>query len=652
MKRSIFALFCVSVFIVNLSAQVTSLEFGKISKEDFDYNACPQDKSAEAVVFYDLGNSYFSRADDGFDVVYERATRIKILRDGGLKWSNVEIPYYREGNIFEEVYDIKAFTYNIENGMIVKTPLDLSNCQVEKVNEYWNLKKFAMPAVKEGSVIEYQYKIRSQRIFNLRDWEFQWKIPVIYSKYNVKMIPFYQYTWILQGANKFDSHTSKVDEGIEQQFGPVKYKDMIHEFVMKNLPAFNDEEFITTKNDYIIKLEFQLSKVTQTSGFSKDIMTTWPALVKDLLDEDDFGGYISKTQKMTSKIFDLKGFTEVTDSRKLDSVVNFVKNNYRWDNIYGKFASKSPRNFINDKFGNDADLNLFAIGLLKGLGINAFPIIISTRDHGKIKTDYPFSSSFNYVLIAAEIDGKIVISDATERLITSDKIPVNCKNGIGLMVQKDKVNWVNIQSIHPSTISRQISIRLTDSTQIAKVEVNATDYDALDYRQEFGINIQDIKKHLLEKSYNPADSAISVDDNATKDKKYILHFQTVNDPEKINGKIYISPFLNEVISENPLKQQTRTYPIDLIYPVKRNYFVEIEIPKGYKVDYLPESLKINNDQFQLFYSVGTDETGKILLSFNFYFKKPVYEADQYTKIKYYFNEVVNKGSEKIVLVKE
>lgn len=160
--------------------------------------------------------------------------------------------------------------------MLTKSNLDLANCHVEKINESWNQTKFAMPNVKPGSVIEYKYKIRSDYVFNLRDWEFQWKIPVLSSKYIVKMIPFYQYSWLLQKASKFDSQTSKVDQGLEQNFGGAKYHDVISEYEMKNLPAFKDEEFITTSDDYIIKLDFQLSKVTQITGISQNVMTTFP----------------------------------------------------------------------------------------------------------------------------------------------------------------------------------------------------------------------------------------------------------------------------------------------------------------------------------------------------------------------------------------
>ena len=113
MKRFFF--FVVFLFEVQslLMAQVFSNEYGKVGKEDVDYSFYPNDKSAEAVVIYDIGQSYFSRVDDYYQVIYERSTRIKVFKEAGIKFANIEIPFYGEGELYENVYDLEACTYNI-----------------------------------------------------------------------------------------------------------------------------------------------------------------------------------------------------------------------------------------------------------------------------------------------------------------------------------------------------------------------------------------------------------------------------------------------------------------------------------------------------------------------------------------------------------
>lgn len=642
-----------------LPAQNFINEYGKVAKvakeakeakEDVDLNSYAKDKSADAVVIYDIGNSYFSQTTNSYELIYERTTRIKIFKEAGIKWANIEIPYYQQGNVYEQIEDVEACTYNFENGSFTKTPLKVGSSNDEQLNEFWKVRKFALPNVKEGSIIEYHYKINSQYMFNLRNWKFQWKIPVIYSKYTVKMIPFYEYTYLLQGATKFDEQKSYQDNGIDRQFGSMKYQDMIHEYVMKDVPAFKDEEYISSTDDYIIKLDFQLSKVTQITGSVQKVMTTWPDMIKDLIKNDDFGKYIEKSGKQYVKIWGAKPFFSKTPSERYDSIMNYVKANFRWNKMNGKYATKSVNSFLKDKTGNDAEINLFALGLLKSSGINATPIILSTRENGTVKYDYPYSHFFNYVCILVDIDGKKILTDATDPLLLNNRIPEKCINDKGLIIQNDKVEWVMLQSAIPSKIQSIIKIDLTELTQNSEIETSSTEYDALHQRDDNGSKTNAIQKELAEKGYSVVDSSIVVKNQTNITKPYTLKYKVVSIPEKINDKIYISPFLHETLKENPLKQTARTYPIDMIYPTKRSYFSEINIPKGYKVEFLPESDRIKNDQFEFEYTAVSDES-KVHVNLAYNFKLSVYNPEDYLKVKYYFNQILNKGLGKIVFVK-
>jgi hypothetical protein len=651
MKKNFLLALMLGAIPVVLPAINFSTEFGKVGKEEIEMQTYEKDKSAEAVVIFDIGKSAFERNDTGFELRYERSTRIKVFNDAGIKWANVEIPFYRKGDIFEQISDIEAVTYNVENGVLNKTIFDVKNCHDEKLDESHYLKKFAIPNVKAGSIIEYHYKLNSEYIFNLEDWEFQWKIPVLYSKCVAVMVPFYQYTWMLQGASKFDSQTSEVDKGLERQFGPVKYQDMNCEYVMKDIPAFKDEEFITNKNDHIIKLHFQLSKVTDVYGAATNVLSTWNDFVKEMAKEDNLGLYPTKVEKSAAKIFDIKGLEGKTERQKFDTIMNYVKNNFRWNNMNRVIASKNIKTLLNDKQGNSAEINLLLCGLLKAAGINTIPVILSTREHGRVLINYPFVNSFNYVLVYAEVGGKVILADATDPLLTNNRIPAKCMNYHGLLIQKDKVEWINLQSQLASNIHYSFKVSIQDNKVLADVRNSATDYDAVKYRKEIGTSKPDILKSLSKKGYTVKDSTIILKDNKDGLKSYVLNYSIEDNVEQINNKIYISPFFNENMSENPLKQKERMYPIDINYPINRQFYSEITIPKGYKVDFMPESTTIKNDLFELIYTVNTDEE-KVSASLAYYFKQPVYLAEDYLKLKYYFGEIVNKGAEKIVLVKK
>jgi hypothetical protein len=650
MRWNVFFTLFILCFPTLIIAQNVVDEYRLISDSELQTTTCPYDEHAEAVVLTDIGSCHFEQTDNDFDVVFERITRIKILKDAGVKWAKAEIPFYRHGEIYEEIDALEGCTYNIQNGNIIRTNLDLSTTYTEKINEWWSLKKFAMPNVKVGSIVEIRYRVRSEYIFKLRDWEFQWKIPVLYSKFSIRMIPFYQYAWLLQGASKFDSQQTIEEDGLSNSFGGLKYNNVRSEYVMKNLTGFKDEEYISSINDYIIKLHFQLARVTQTSGISTDIVSTWPQLVKDFLEEPNFNGYIKKSQSVTSKIFNLKDLESKTSLQKFDTVMNYVKTQYKWNSSNGKYATKSVNSFMKDKQGNVAELNLFAIGLLNSVGINATPVVLSTRSHGKVYTQYPLLDAFNYVAISAEVDGKTVLTDATDINSSNFRIPQQCINGSGLLIKKDKTDWIPLQFLLPSTTRTYLEIELANDSLKSTIRTSATEYEAINLREKFGSDSIQVKKSLEQRGYNIIESSVKIKNATDYKKPYIYQFSTDNPAEKINNKIYISPFYGEIIQENPLKQSVRTYPIDLIYPIHKTLHSKIRIPDGYKFDFIPLNKRIDNDQF-LFDYATTISDDIVIISLQYFFKSPLYDSSEYNRVKLYFNEIVTKSAEKIVISK-
>jgi hypothetical protein len=620
-----------------------------LGKEEADLEYYAGDKSAEAVVLFDIGKSYFEDSENNFKVVHERSTRIKIFTEAGLKWAEIEIPFYHEGQLSEDVYDIEGCTYNVENGVLKTTPFNASNCHEEKVNEFWTIKKFALPDVKPGSIIQYKYKLSSDYKFNLRNWEFQRKIPTVYSEYEVRMIPFYEYVYLVQGANKFFSQKSYASTGLPRHFGVLTYQEMVYLFVMKNIPAFNDEEYITSINDYLSKIDFQLAGVTNYSGVSTKVISTWTELVKALLKEESLTKFAKKGEKISAKLINQDSLLTKSQKEKFDFIINYVKSNFSWNKNNGKYASKSLNDLLKDKFGNSADLNLLTIGLLNAAGIEAYPLIISTRDNGKIKTDYPYLKFFNYVLISANIDGKNILADATDLLCPNELVPSKCLNDKGLLVKEGDIQWINLQRDKPSEINTTISIDSIGDASRAVSMISSTDYDALRYRNNIGGDKAKVAARADQDVYKVNDSSIEVNNLSEIEKPYIMKFNSTYKTEKISDKIYLSPFLDEPITENPLKQYSRTYPIDMTYPVKRSFNSVITIPEGYKVEFVPENYKILNDLFELNYNVR-NEGKTISISFNYTFRKSVYAATDYTNIKFYFKDIIRKGNEKIVLV--
>ena len=145
------------------AAQESGFKYGKISGDELRMTSYAPDPDAEAVFLYD--DSYLNY-DVGNKLVLElyRTARIKVLKSEGSRWGDVEIDYYSNNNAEEHVSRIEAASYNLVNGKEVRTPLKKQFIFEEELDKNTRRIKFSIPVVREGSVIVYRYRVRSEFI--------------------------------------------------------------------------------------------------------------------------------------------------------------------------------------------------------------------------------------------------------------------------------------------------------------------------------------------------------------------------------------------------------------------------------------------------------------------------------------------------------
>jgi len=633
------------------TAQRYSQEFGVIAKDEFDLELYSDDPEAEALILFDVGDSYFLEGNTGFDIKFTHSKRLKIFTSAGFDYAEIEIPYYVEGNKRERVEEIEAFTYNqLENGTMERISLNQQDIFDEVKNKYYRVKKFAFPGVKAGSIIEYRYKLISPFKFNLPDWAFQSTIPTLYSKYTVRMVPFYEYIYLMQGG-KFDSHRSYTSSELPRYFGSVKYNDFVHEFTKKNIPAFKDETFISSTDDYIIKMDFQLTQVNNPNGLKTEIITTWPKLIEELNDHENFGKYIKKAQKFSEKtILPSLNLSNKTQTEKAGLLVDYVKNDFSWDRYYAKYANQSVKEFYAAKQGNAAEINLFTIGLLNAAGIKAKPVLISTRDHGKITMDYPFSHFFNYVVIIIELESGKILTDATEPLLTFDRLPPFCFNDNGLIIDEAGVGWVGLESPKASLNNYTISQKPDPDSLKSTILVSSqmTEFEGLKMHKNYGTDDRLLTESLEKGEYLDVHKVSFP--RRSQNSQYSFAFTGACQLERVDGKFLISPFLNLPIDENPLKYPSRTYPVDFTYKTTDHYQSIIEIPEGYRVTYLPSNQNIDDHLMTIKYNIiSTDKS--LTVDGQIEYKKAVYSSGEYLRIKNRLDTIVKTFNDQIVLEK-
>ena len=142
------------------SAQKSPVKFGDIPMDDMTMTLYAPDSSASAVYLLDYEEAHIEERVDDYKLVTKVHIRIKILKADGKDLADVSILLtdLGSGNA-EKVSNLKATTYNLENGKIVESPLIKESTFRQPFDKYRVFQKFTMPNVKVGSVIEYSYLI-------------------------------------------------------------------------------------------------------------------------------------------------------------------------------------------------------------------------------------------------------------------------------------------------------------------------------------------------------------------------------------------------------------------------------------------------------------------------------------------------------------
>jgi hypothetical protein len=659
-KKTIFIL----LFLVTFSnVQAQNIELGKVSVEELSQKFHAQDSTAAAAILFKKGRTFFSyNATSGFTVNHEYIYRIKIYKKEGLSWANFEVPYYvgYEDMKDESVKFSSCATYNLENGNIVKTKLNSEGNFKKNVNEYWSEASITMPNAKVGSVLEFKYILKSEGIVKFPTFKIQYDIPVNYAEYATEIPEYFIYKPILTGYLKVKVDAKYVSgfqnfEGKFNQSAAITYTQINSNYIAENVPALKEEGYIDNVENYRSAIYNELERTHFPEQPIKDYSISWEGVTKTIFENKSFG------KELTEQLFlvpDIKIILKnvVTEEEKLDVIFKFIQNKMNWNKEYGYYTDKGVRKAYADRTGNVAEINFILIAMLKLAGIKVNPVLISTIEHGV--PIFPNRTVFNYVIVAAEIAGKQILLDATHKYTTQNILPFNTLNWTGRLIKQDGTSQeINLVPKLPSKVNYTLLTKVDGLGQITgKLRVQNTDYDAYGFREK---NAQKKEEDYLEKLENDL-GGIQISDYTIENKDTDLSkptletftFTSANICEIIGGKMFVNPMLFFSLNKNPFVQEKRKMPIYFGYPKQEKYNINIEIPEGYEIESIPKAMKIaTEDNILLFTINALAEGNKIQIIITREINAAILAADYYEDLKQFFQKIIEKQNEKIVLKK-
>jgi hypothetical protein len=647
-----------------------TIEYGQVAPQWLEMTRYEPDTSADAVILADLGFATLQWLGNKQVMAYTFHRRIKILSEAGLKATHFTLTY---PSAQRHVTELKAATYGLNpTGEVVQFKVDRRELRDEPIDRRHRQFAFRFPLAKVGSVIEYRYTYYTNRLDILEPWIFQQKYPVLHSEFHLTLPATHNYQRVMQGDLRnvvmleepvqYQSQASSGSLNRPFSLGGSQDRQAINQlrpgthqiYLLRHIPALEQVEFSPTDQRLLPGLRFQLTGALEGNAV-QGVFRNWNQLNR----------YASRQLRRT-KLRKRRNYFQQTAKRitrdetgpfnQAQAIYRWVQQTFAWDSTYDWRPERLDR-VIEQQRGSSASLNLLAMSIMREAGIEVDPVLLSTRSHGPVQVVAANLGQFNHLIGSIRIGGTEWLFDVLSDLDELGVLPRQDLNQAGYKLDDQGGSWIRLQS--QNQIVRFTYSRFTlnqEGLMTGDISVTHQAYSAALERErahELTQNPEDYLRRVVLTGMEQTevmDYAIENLETSGEPITVSCTLQTRDFAEKIDDLIIIQPMMTKQVAENPFSDEERAMPVDLTYPLRESHLLGLRIPDNYEVVQLPQPQRVMlpNDAGLFVYNVM--EMGNILhISSCIFLNQTVFLPSEYQGIRTFFDYIVRKHSEDIVL---
>jgi hypothetical protein len=628
--------------------QAQKIRFKDISRQEMELSRCEFYPEAKAVVLDRRGEITFTyNASTGLMYNFAEGVRVKILDAAAVDRGNIKLRYYspkvslRENN--ERVMEIRGVTYNLEEGKIVATRLERSDVYRARLNDFMEEVSFALPAVKAGSVIEYTYARESSYISYLPDWFFQEDIPTLSNELLYIIPGYFNFQARMMGEVQ---HVQREEKKVNVYLGADSHPGISVHMKARDVPPVEEEPFVSNACDLPFRVEFQLVSVDLPGTPVMSIAGNYTRFNKQLAESDNFWPPATRgsfPRELNEKV------AGMSTTEKIAYLHAWMQEQVTWNNTYGIFATRRAGELLKERRGSVAEINLALNALFTQHGLEAYPVILSTRGHGVIHPVYPNIEDFNYVISAVVAEGgKAIFCDATTRGPVG-LLPPRCLNGNGWLVREEGGMMVPLRTNASLNESVLAAIRFEEGKMVTDISITDREYAAANTRERHDREGEEGLREELREAYpNSTLSRFEITFTPGMVQQSFVLEQATSDA----GILYIHPFPARLLSESPFKRDTRATLVDFPCGTVANYTTTLRVPEGYEmepVEYSEYTLQGKGAAYS--FSGYNNEEGYTLVV-QVIIRQLLYTPEEYPELKMFFDKLAELSRAVVVLKKK
>jgi hypothetical protein len=572
--------------------------------------------------------------------------RIKILTEQGLKYANVEIPFLKD---FTIVNDIHARTIQPDgsiadfNGTIYeKTIVKAKGIKVL-------VKTIALPDVRVGTIVEYQYSIDTSRL-GLRNT--RW---ILSSELFTKRADF-----SLRRTKRFSILWS-YPKGLPEGTTPPHEDNGVVTMAAQNVPAFQVEDYMPPQDEMKYRVDFRY-----TNDFETDPDKFWAREDKRVYASIDL--LIDKPKVMEKALSEIVSPSD-TPEIKLQKIyartqkVHNTTYERRVTSQERKRAATKPSENLEEvwknNLGTSLQINWLFLALARAAGFEASPVWLSTRDLHLFNPKFLNAADLNAYVILVQLNGHEIYLNPGNTFAPYGLLPWSETGVRGLRLDSDGGKWITTPLPEPSQskIERKATLHLTDSGSLeGTATFTYTGLEAL-WRRFDERNADDLeRKKFLEDQIReyvrvPIVAELTNqpdwDNNASS---FVAEYKLkISDWTSPAGHRYLFPLgLFGASEKNVFEHTARVNPIYFNFPYLNTDQITVELPFGWTVTSLPKEQKF---EYTIcgFTTNAESANGSLHLQRQLRLDIQMLDARYYPAVRDFFQSVRTADDQQIVL---
>ena len=646
MRPKIFIIILVLATVIFYCKESFGQKWGEVSQEELNMTSIPEDPDADAVILFDKGEYLFGYI---YPVTLKRHKRVKVFTKRGTELANISIPF-RHG---EKIREVEGHTITKEGKKI-----RLKQNQVfTKKGRDWDVIVFTLPGVEENCVFEYRYEKWSEYTYVLGPWYFQNEIFTKLSQVSLELRGRSLYSYRFVNAGRADTEP-RIDDGYVKRHPLRHIRNFIWTF--DTVPAIREEPYMGCIDDYRTAIYFERVGHKRVDPMKREVIDTWKEIGQAA--DSLYGSFDHGKEKVNEKALELVR-NMATQPEKAVKIYGYVRRNIDWNGERGifNFDDKYGETVLTGLEGTAVEKNLLLLNLLNAAGIEACPVLISTRDHGKIIKSLPGLSQFNHLIVYVkpllQHAGEEWFVDAVDRFCPFGMLPVGDLVAHGLLLDGKESRIVEIPPCKVGT--RQNFVTKGKLWEDGGFACST----AVGYHGYFRISARK-KVSKQGKETFAEQEALRVIPTASIDTIAFAALDSIDQPlqmsftlsapqyaQVIGENLYVNPTLFTRRESNPFKNEGRSFPVEFGYPFTRIEETEFLIPSGFVVQELPANVnrEIGGAKFSKTFSVE----GKLIrCRRELAITHPVFLVRYYPELRNFYQEIVSADQLLVVLGKE